>query len=161
VVSFDCLRFVFSTALPLRQRNALINLLSGISKFCPPAAENDADRILSVGFVVSKTEVCAYNQKPTNFQHKSQVFENFLSTTEKLRTSFSFAGEQFQASRKKSFPLSRRFKDRKFEKTKLALFLRKNFIFLRPCEAAWGPGNRNPGTFRSFGYKRTSSSIRY
>ena len=57
----------------------------------------------------------------------TKVFENFLSTTEKLRTSFSSAGEQFQASRKKSFPLSRRFKDRKFEKTKLALSLRKSF----------------------------------
>ena len=32
----------------------------------------------------------------------TKVFENFLSTTEKLRTSFSSAGEQFQASRRLS-----------------------------------------------------------
>ena len=40
---------------PLRHLNVLINLLSDIYKFCPPAEENDADRILSVGFVASKT----------------------------------------------------------------------------------------------------------
>ena len=84
----------------MRQRNALINLLSGISKFCPPAKENDADRILSVGFVVSKTVDSEYNQKLANFQKQLSVFENFLSTTEKLRISFSFADEQFQASRR-------------------------------------------------------------
>ncbi len=49
--------FVFETSSPLRQLNVLINLLSDIYKFCPPAGENDADRILSVGFVVSKTIV--------------------------------------------------------------------------------------------------------
>jgi len=112
VVFFKFTSVVFSTSSPLtldtvqgvclrfRQRNVSINLLSGVSKFCPPAAENDADRILSVGFVVSKTEIYAYNQKLTNFQHKTQVFENLLSTTENLRVSFSFADEQFQASRR-------------------------------------------------------------
>jgi len=54
--------------------------------------------------------------------------------------------------------LSRRFKDKKFEKTKLALSSRKSFMFFRPGEAAWGSGNRNPGTFGSFGYKRTYAS---
>jgi len=100
VIFFKFASVVFSTSLPLRQRNVSINLLSDISKFCPPAAEDDADRILSVGFVVSKTEICAYNQKPANFQHKTQVFENLLSTTEKLQVSFSSADEQFQASRR-------------------------------------------------------------
>ena len=57
-----------------------------------------------------RTEFCrsaSLFQKPqfsrfwlANFQQHTSVFENFLSTTEKLRISFSFADEQFQANRR-------------------------------------------------------------
>ena len=63
VVFFNLRFFVFETTLPLRHLNALINLLSGIYKFCPPAKENDADRILPVDFVVSKTGVSEFNHR--------------------------------------------------------------------------------------------------
>ena len=47
-----------------------------------------------------KPQVSEHNQKLVNFQKPTLVFENFLSTTEKLRISFSFADEQFQSSRR-------------------------------------------------------------
>ena len=60
-----------------RHLNALINLLSGIYKFCPPAVENDADRILSVGFVVSKTIGCADKQYVLIIKILFFIFTNF------------------------------------------------------------------------------------
>ena len=84
------------------------------------------------------------------------VFEKFLPTTVKLRTSSSSAGEQFQANRQLRVALKPAVQRKEICKNENNTF--KELVICRgilPCEAVWGPGNRNPGTFRSFGYKRT------
>jgi len=90
VVFFISRVFVFETALPLRHLNALINPLSGIYKFCPPAAEGDADRILPVGFIVSKTVVNEYNHynfttKKASMTMQRVVIEAFGNFTQNLK----------------------------------------------------------------------------
>ncbi len=67
------------------------------------------DRILPVSLEASKTTLVhikiVFTQNQSNNKHRSEVFADLKSTTEKSLVSFSAADERFQAEQGMGFPL--------------------------------------------------------
>ena len=83
------------------------------------------DRILPVSLEASKTTLVhikiVFTQNQSNNKHRSEVFADLKSTTEKSLVSFSFADERFQAEQGMGFTLELAVQRLKIRKTKLSI----------------------------------------
>ena len=124
VIFFKFASVVFSTSLPLRQRNVSINLLSDISKFCPPQRKMMRTEFCRSASLFQNPKFVRITKNQLIFSTKLRFLKIYCRLPRNCKYHFPLLTSNFRRAGDWVSPLSRRYKDRKFEKTKPSSLLR-------------------------------------